>query len=85
MNSRLKCNTSTSISEGLVGGQEAEAFSGGVVIALDAGLEFLWGQGGEVGFTGQVAAHAADGVFNAAFGLSRQLHRMETMKHDVSE
>jgi hypothetical protein len=63
----LKCNTGGSISEGRVGGQEAEAFAWGVVVALDAGPALFGGQGGEIGFAGEVSAHAADGVFDAAF------------------
>ena len=43
MDSRLKCNTGASISEGLIGGQEAEALARSVVVALDAGVEFLGG------------------------------------------
>jgi hypothetical protein len=43
MDSRLKCNTGASISEGLIGGQEAEALARSVVVALDAGVEFLRG------------------------------------------
>ncbi len=48
-----------------MGGQEVEAFAWSVVVAVDAGLEVVGGQSGEVSFAGQVAAHASDGVFDA--------------------
>jgi len=67
VDSRLKCNRGASISESLVRGQEAEAFARGIVVALDAGLELGRGEGGEISFAREVAAHAADGVFDAAF------------------
>src|SRR5487761_705376 len=66
VHSRLKCNTGSSISEGFEWGQEVEAFTRGVVVAMDASLEIVRGQRGEIGFTGQVAAQATDGVFDAA-------------------
>ena len=67
MHSRLKCNTGVSISEGLIGSQEVEALARGIVVALNASLELIGAQGGEIGFAREVAAHAADGVFDAAF------------------
>jgi hypothetical protein len=63
----LKCNTTGSISEGLIGGQEVEALAWGGVVAKDASVDLIGRQVGQVGFTGEVAAHAADGVFDAAF------------------
>ena len=39
----MKCNTGGSISESLVGSQEAEALAWGVVVALDAGVEEFGG------------------------------------------
>jgi hypothetical protein len=84
----LKCNTWVSISEGLVGGQEVEAFAWGVVVALDRSLEVLGGQGGEVGFAREVATHAADGVFDAAFlprfvGVAEESGEAETLSEQV--
>jgi len=67
VDSRLKCNSGASISEGLVRGEEAEAFAWGMVVAKDASLELMGREGGEIGFTGEVAAEASDGVFDAAF------------------
>jgi hypothetical protein len=54
MNSRLKCNSV--FQEYLVGSFEAEAFSGRVVVALEAEGEAMGGQGVEVGVSGQQAA-----------------------------
>ena len=62
----MKCNSMGSISEGLVGGQEGEAFARGVVVALDGGLEEIGGQGSKVGLAWELVAHAPDGVFDAA-------------------
>src|SRR5579863_2261164 len=67
VHSRLKCNTGESISEGLIRGQEAEAFARGVVVALDGGVELFGGQGDQVGFAGEVATQASDGVLDAPF------------------
>jgi hypothetical protein len=54
VNSRLKCNSV--FQEYLVWSLEAEAFSGCVVIALEAEGEVVGGQGIEVGVSGQQAA-----------------------------
>ena len=50
MNSRLKCNSV--FQEYLVGSFEAEAFSGGVVVAFEAEGEAMGGQGVEIGGSG---------------------------------
>ncbi len=52
--------------EGLGGGLEAEAFSGGVVVGGGAGVEGIGVDGCQVGFAGQGASHATDRVFDAA-------------------
>src|SRR5579863_67568 len=64
MNSRLKCNSV--FQEYLVGSFEAEAFSGGIVIAFEAEVEAMGGQSVEVGVSGQLAAQTTNRVFNAA-------------------
>ena len=64
MNSRLKCNRV--FQEYLVGSFEAEAFSRGVVIALEAEGEAMGGQGIEVGASRQLAGQTTKGVFDAA-------------------
>ena len=64
MNSRLKCNSV--FREYLVGGFEAEAFSGGIVVAFQEAGEAVRGQRIEVGLSGQEAAQATDRVFDAA-------------------
>jgi hypothetical protein len=63
----LKCNPRGRISEGLIRSQELKALAWGVVVAKEASLELLRGQGSENGFAGEVTAHAADGIFDAAF------------------
>ena len=45
---------------------EGEAFSGGVVVVSDIGVEFFIGAGREVCFSGQCAAQTTDGVFDSA-------------------
>src|SRR5271166_81411 len=64
MNSRLKCNSV--FQEYLVGSFEAEAFSGCVVVALQAEGEAMGGHSIEVGVSGQEAAQTANRVFDAA-------------------
>src|ERR1700730_9566824 len=64
MNSRLKCNSV--FREYLVGGFEAEALSGGVVVAFQEAGEAVCGQRIEVGLSGQVAAQPTNRVFDAA-------------------
>ncbi len=64
MNSRLKCNSV--FQEYLVGSFETEAFSGGVVVALEADGEAMGWQGIQVGVSGQLAAQTANRVFDAA-------------------
>jgi hypothetical protein len=54
MNSRLKCNSV--FRDYLVGGFEAEAFSGRAVIAFQEAGEAVCGQRIEVGLSGQLAA-----------------------------
>ena len=39
----MKCNTGRSISEGLEGSQESEAFARGIVVTKDAGLKIVGG------------------------------------------
>ena len=65
MNSRLKCNGIGK--EYLVWSSEAQAFSWGRVVAEDILSEVVWSQQSEVCFSGQEAAEAPDGVFDAAF------------------
>jgi len=84
VNSRLKCNTGRRISESLVGSQEEEALAWGVVVAEEASLELMGGQGGEIGFAGEVPAHAANGVFDTAFlprfvGVAEESGKAETL------
>jgi hypothetical protein len=50
--------------EGLGGGLEAEALSGCEVVGGSAGIKGIGGR--QVGFPGQRAPHAPDGVFDAA-------------------
>ena len=64
MNSRLKCNRE--LQEYLVGSFKGEAFSGGVVVALQADGKMMGGESVEVGFSGQLAAQAANRVFDTA-------------------
>src|SRR5216684_3741428 len=52
--------------ESLGGGLEAEALSGCEVIGGSAGIEGIGVDGREVGFAGQGASHAPDGIFDAA-------------------
>src|SRR6266851_1815913 len=52
--------------ESLGGGLEAEAFSGCEVVGGSAGIKGIGVDGREVGFAGQGASHASDGVFDAA-------------------
>ena len=63
----MKCNSRGRISESLVGGQEVKALAWGIVVTKDASKELIRGQGSEIGFAREVMAHAADGVFDAAF------------------
>jgi hypothetical protein len=67
VDSRLKCNTGRSISEGFEGSQESEAFAGGVVVAKEASLKIVRRQSGQVGFAGEVTTESADGILDAAF------------------
>src|SRR5580658_2781881 len=55
------------IQEDLGRGLEVEAFSGGVVIEAGEVSDLGGGEGFEVGLSGQDAAEATDGVFDAAF------------------
>jgi hypothetical protein len=64
MNSRLKCNRE--LQEYLVGSFKGEAFSGGVVVALQAELKVMNGEGIEIGFSGQLAAQTANRIFDTA-------------------
>src|SRR5208282_6904306 len=64
VNSRLKCNTS--LKEYLIGCFEAEAFSGGVVVAIEELDEMVLLQDIEVGFSGEQATQTTDSVFDAA-------------------
>jgi hypothetical protein len=54
------------LGEGLSWGPEVKAFSRGVVVGGNEGVEALVRQGGEVGLARDEAAHAADGVLDAA-------------------
>ena len=65
MNSRLKCNSI--LEEYLIGSFKAQAFSGGIVVAVDEVGQGAFRESVEVGFSGQHTAQAADGVFDAAF------------------
>ena len=53
--------------EGLGWGLEVKAFSRGVVVGADEGVEAFVGEGCEVGLAGDEAAHSADGIFDTAF------------------
>lgn len=63
MNSRLKCNSE--FKEYLVGSFEAEALSGGVVVAVLEASEAVCGQRIEVGLSGQLTAQPTNRVFDA--------------------
>ncbi len=52
--------------EHLRGGCEVKAFSGGVVVGVEEGVEALVGEGGEIGLARNKATHAPDGIFDAA-------------------
>jgi len=78
MNSRLKCNSI--LEEYLIGSFKAQAFSGGIVVAVDEVGQGAFRESVEVGFSGQHTAQAADGIFDAAF-LSRGMGITETGGH----
>src|SRR6266478_7594727 len=52
--------------EHLRGGGEVKALSRGVVVGAEEGMEARLAQGREVGLTRNEAAHAANGIFDAA-------------------
>jgi len=54
------------LQEDFGGGSEVKAFSGGVVVEGDKGVELVVGERSEVGLSGEEAAHPSDGVFDAA-------------------
>ena len=54
------------LGEGLGWGLPVKAFSWGVVVGCQKGVEALIWQEDEIGFAGQEAAHSADGIFDAA-------------------
>src|SRR3546814_20353536 len=56
-------------SEGFGWSKEAEAFSGRVVVVFDDDVDGFGRQVVEVGFSGEVSASPADGVFDAALQI----------------
>jgi hypothetical protein len=66
MDSRVKRNTLCEAIEYFLWRPEVEAFARSAVVAVSELIEVPLSDGGEIGFSRQGAAEAADGVFDAA-------------------